>query len=167
MKTTFRNASLREHEAMRTVLARMADDQARAERITALKAERPDLTWEDIADRVGVKERSVHNWRSTGGMKYENAEKLAEVFGVSVDYIWRGGESPGETPDIMGSMNGEKSKFEERLAAVERDVAEILRLVRQRIGSVERDELEAEAGPPDEIAEKPSKPRAKPSRRGR
>lgn len=75
----------------------MAADQERADRIRALKHGRPDLTWRRIADYVGVTERSATDWQSKGGISYENAKKLASLFEVDVDYIWRGTETG--TPD--------------------------------------------------------------------
>jgi transcriptional regulator with XRE-family HTH domain len=77
----------------------MAADQERADRIRALKDERPDLTWKDIADAVGVTERAAAEWARSGGMDPKNARKLAEVFRVHEDYIWRGEQS--DTPDLM------------------------------------------------------------------
>lgn len=69
------------------MLLRMAADQERADRIRALKQARPDLTWRRIADAVGVTERSATDWQVKGGISYENAKKLADVFEVDVDYV--------------------------------------------------------------------------------
>jgi hypothetical protein len=80
------------------LLLRMAADQERADRIRALKLDRPDLTWRRIADHVGVTERSAADWQVKGGIDYANAEKLAQLFEVEVDYIWRGPVS--NTPDL-------------------------------------------------------------------
>lgn len=93
-----RRASLRGSGGARTVLLRMAADQERAERIRALKQERPDLTWRRIADYVGVTERSATDWQRKGGIEYDNAKKLAELFEVDIDYIWRGTESDTPSP---------------------------------------------------------------------
>lgn len=77
----------------------MAADQERADRIRALKQARPDLTWRRIAEHVGVTERSATDWQTKGGMEYANAKKLAELFEVDVDYIWRGSPA-SDTPDL-------------------------------------------------------------------
>lgn len=77
------------------MLLRMAADQERADRIRALKQERPDLTWRRIADFVGVTERSATDWQVKGGISYDNAKRLAELFEVDVDYVWRG---PADVP---------------------------------------------------------------------
>jgi hypothetical protein len=106
-KKHFSHASLRTPGSARTVLLRMAADQERADRIRALKAERPDLTWRRIADYVGVSERAASDWQKKGGIEYDNAKKLAEVFEVDVDYIWRGpseadrAPSPVRRPDAL------------------------------------------------------------------
>lgn len=87
-------ASLRGREAPLTVLLRMAADQARAQRVRQLKAEHPELTWAQIAEHVGIKERSVMEWQKTGGMSYANAEKFAELMNVPAAWVWRGEEPP-------------------------------------------------------------------------
>jgi hypothetical protein len=97
----------------------MAADQERAERIRALKQERPDLTWRRIADHVGVSERSATDWQRKGGMEYDNAKKLAELFEVDVDYIWRGTESA--TPEPFANGNG--SSVEDRLEQLADQIA--------------------------------------------
>lgn len=52
------------------------------------------LTNEKIADYVGVSETAVSNWMHGQTPKFENMEKLAELFHVSVSYLY------GESPDI-------------------------------------------------------------------
>lgn len=113
-KDNLRPVSLRTSGGARTVLLRMAADQERADRIRALKLGRPDLTWRRIAEHVGVTERSATDWGKKGGMEYENAVKLAALFEVDVDYLWRG--TAGPTPD----------PFETQLDRLERNQGEIL-----------------------------------------
>lgn len=91
--------SLSRQTNARTVLLRMAEDQDRATRIADLKQQNPRLTWARIAEETGVKERSAIKWQKTGALKPENAERLAELFGVDFDYIWIG-PRPG-TPDLF------------------------------------------------------------------
>jgi hypothetical protein len=98
------SAALPQHRAPRTVRLRMAQDTNRAERIRQLKADRPDMTWGYIADHVGVRERSAIEWQRTGGLTSGNAEKLAELFGVSYDYLWFG-EERGATPDLLAGVS--------------------------------------------------------------
>lgn len=104
-KDRYRPGSLRDTRSARTVLLRMAADQERADRIRALKLDRPDLTWRRIADHVGVSERAASDWQKKGGIEYANAEKLAALFEVDVDYIWRGTET--NTPDLSRNHAGE------------------------------------------------------------
>jgi transcriptional regulator with XRE-family HTH domain len=75
------------------------------ERIRELR-ENSAETNRSIADAVGVGERSVASWMAGGGITYDNAQKVAEVFGVDVDYIWRGRTGAElETPDVMGALS--------------------------------------------------------------
>lgn len=94
--------SLRGHRDAHTVLLRMALDEERAKRIRQLKEDRPDLTWAQIAEAVGVKERSAIDWQKTGGISYENCKKLAKLFKVDRDWLWAGTEQG--TPDLMGAL---------------------------------------------------------------
>lgn len=137
-KTTthnFRPASLRGTGSARTVLLRMAADQERADRIRALKQDRPDLTWRRIADHVGVSERAATDWQKKGGIEYDNAKKLAAIFKVDVDYIWRG--DPQQAPDMFPPADAD-----ERMATMEArlmEQAEIIRgLLEQQNGLLAR-----------------------------
>lgn len=116
-KKNFKPGSLRGPRTARTVLLRMAADDERAQRISALKDDRPDLTWRRIAETVGVSERAAFEWKKTGGIDYENAKKLASVFGVDVEFIWAGPK--GETPDPFPTSDGDVLA---RLDAIERSV---------------------------------------------
>lgn len=120
-----RPASLRASGGARTVLLRMAADQERADRIRALKQGRPDLTWRRIADHVGVTERSATDWQTKGGITYENAEKLAAIFEVEVDYIWRGSPTEERAPSPFAGQDA----LADELAAIR---AEIQSLRRER-----------------------------------
>jgi hypothetical protein len=88
----------------------MAADQERADRIRALKQGHPELTWQAIAERVGVSLRAAQSWQETGGIAYENAKRLAALWGEDVDYIMRG-ERP-ETPDLSLSQVRDASRRE-------------------------------------------------------
>lgn len=103
----------------------MAADQERADRIRALKQGRPDLTWRRIADHVGVTERSATDWQTKGGITYENAEKLAAIFEVEVDYIWRGSPTEERAPSPFAGQDA----LADELAAIR---AEIQSLRRER-----------------------------------
>lgn len=73
------------------------------ERIRGLR-EDSEETNRSIADYVGVGERSVAAWVAGDGISYKNAKKVAELFDVSIDWLWRGREK-GDTPDLMGALS--------------------------------------------------------------
>lgn len=77
-----------------------------------------------IAEAVGVGERSVAAWVAGGGIAYDNAKKVADLFGVDVDYIWRG-RSKGATPDLMGDL----SSGDELLREVALQMAELAQAI--------------------------------------
>ncbi len=72
------------------------------QRIKELRDNSPE-TNRSIADYCEVAERSVAHWIAGDGITYDNAEKVAELFQTTIDYIWRGREKP-ETPDVMGLL---------------------------------------------------------------
>lgn len=111
-------ASLRRNRTPHTVLLRMAQDEARAERIRHWKQDHPELTWSAIAEKIGVTERSAIEWQATGAISYENAKKLAKLMAADVDWLWRGDK--GATPDLPAALNGTQlDRIEERLARIE------------------------------------------------
>jgi uncharacterized protein YerC len=122
MNNNFSPASLRRTGTARTVLLRMAADQERADRIRALKLARPDLTWRRIADHVGVSERAASDWQKKGGIEYANAKKLAALFEVDVDYVWRGTETSELAPTPFAGPDAtadQLDRIEERLQRIE------------------------------------------------
>jgi hypothetical protein len=115
------------------VLLRMAADQERADRIRALKLSRPDLTWRRIADHVGVTERSATDWQKLGGIDYENAKKLAEIFEVEHEYIWRGPTEEERAPSPFAGQDALADRFDaleqhmtDQLGAVLQDIKDQL-----------------------------------------
>lgn len=106
-------AALPKPRSARTVLLRMAADQDRAERIRKLKRERPDLKWRVIADHVGVTERAAASWAQSGGIAYDNAKKLAEIFEVDVDYIMRGEPTAPDLLEVAARRDQVDGGFEE------------------------------------------------------
>jgi transcriptional regulator with XRE-family HTH domain len=127
------SASLSRRITPRNVRPRMADKE-RAQRIRTLKKQHPGMTWRHIADEVGVDTRSAQAWRKTGGISAKNAVKLAEVFGVSYEFLWFGKEK-GPTPDLLAGVSridqvdavrdefrDKVDKITAQLAAVEIDI---------------------------------------------
>ena len=76
-------------------------------RIKELRDNSPE-TNRSIADYVGVGERSVAHWVAGNGITYDHAQKVAKLFGVEVDYIWRGREK-APTPDVLGALTAGES----------------------------------------------------------
>ena len=117
MKQTLRRGSLPAQRRARSVLLAMAADQERANRIRALKEAHPDVKWREIADFVGVSERSAIAWGSTGAIAHGNAARLTEFFQglgstIDDDFIWRGPRVPA--PDLMAQF-GPGDSVEDKL----------------------------------------------------
>jgi DNA-binding transcriptional regulator YiaG len=114
MKKPRAGASLRGSRTAHTVLLRMAADEARAQRIRDLR-EQTELKWRELAQYVGVSERSAHQWGSTGAISQPNAMKLAELFrkhgaDIEPDYIWRG-KRPS-APNLMNVLSNNESQLD-------------------------------------------------------
>jgi transcriptional regulator with XRE-family HTH domain len=117
-------------------LQALMDEQQRieiGERLRELRDNSPE-TNRSVGDYVGVSERTVAEW-SAGrqGMTYDHAQKVAELFGVDIDWLWRGREQ-GPTPDLIGQLHGDGPEIEERLARIEGRQAELL----VAVGEVQR-----------------------------
>lgn len=69
-----------------------AQQEEIAARIRELRGPRPQPY---IADKVGVTLRALQRWESGhGGIAWQNIERLAEVFGVSTNYLLYGEAEP-------------------------------------------------------------------------
>lgn len=83
----------------------LMDEQQRIEigqRLKELRENSPQ-TNRSVGDAVGVTERTVAEWAAgRQGMTYDNAKKVAELFGVDLDWLWRGDK---ETPDVMKALS--------------------------------------------------------------
>lgn len=130
MQKNFAPGSSRSPRSARTLLLRMAADQDRADRIRALKKEHPETKWQAIADHIGVTQRAAQSWQETGAIAYDNAKKLAELWGEELDYIMRGVRR-GEV-DLMGSLDGDGASdpLAEQLTSLETKLDEALSLLR-------------------------------------
>lgn len=128
MDKTFANSSLKMRSTARTVLLAMAEDAERAERLRAVKRERPALKWRHFAEAADVKERTVLGWAKTGQLSYEHAKEVAELANVDLDWLWRGPDR--ESPDLMGALS--PSAATERLERIEQKVDELLALALER-----------------------------------
>src|SRR5690606_10441034 len=79
-------------------------------------------TNESIADAVGVKERTVAGWRCPTNPKaisYDNAKKVAALFNVSIDWLWRGEEDirvPADFLDRFAELEREVKRLRKKVA---------------------------------------------------
>lgn len=161
MNPPFPRGSLRATRSGRTVLLRMAEDLERAQRIRECKEARPDLTWHRIAQYVGVTERAAAEWKNTGGISWQNAIRLAELFEVDRDWLWRGPveEAPNlletvaradQLDRVVERFSGRVDDVEERLERLATTQAAIEDLVRRQGAILERIELLVATLPTDE-----------------
>jgi len=145
MKNPSQRASLRASRTARTVLLRMAADDARAQRIRDLR-EKTGAKWREIAAYCGVTDRSAQQWGATGSISDRNAVKLTEFFRgrgayISDDYIMRG-DRPA-TPPLLNVLEGAgegltaTDELLGRLAALEEQV----RLLRAELAAADAEAL--------------------------
>lgn len=73
-----------------------------------------------MADAVGVSLRAAQEWDYGGGIDDEHLGPLIEFLETDADYLLR-----GQTPDLMGSLNGEASA--DPLERIERLLRRLLR----------------------------------------
>lgn len=78
-------------------------DAERGDRIKWLREEKLHLTQEGMADKVGVTLRGYQEWEAGGGIKWDNAKKLAKAAGVTPDWIMSGDRE--ETPDLSSGQS--------------------------------------------------------------
>lgn len=109
------------------------------ERIKALRKERR-ITQPALAELLGYRTvRGYQKAEQTGGMEYERYEKLAEAFGVPVDYILRGdanGDGPaegsGQIADLAAQVADLARTTAELVATVQRLETQIQQMPAQR-----------------------------------
>lgn len=101
-------------------------DRQRGERIAELRLARA-WTQRQLADRLQVDPKTVHNWEKGRELNPANLHDLAELFDVTPDYIRNGN---GETPDldaIFGSAEaGRLRQLEQDMATVRDTLTQIL-----------------------------------------
>lgn len=54
--------------------------------IAAERAKRK-MSIDDLAKRVGVTRKTIYNWESAGAIPQNALEKMADIFGCSIDYL--------------------------------------------------------------------------------
>ena len=86
----------------------------RNEKVFALLEEQKKK-YKDIADTLGISKSAVTYWKKNGtDPTYEQCQKLAPLFGVSVEYLWNDEETK-ETNNTftidLANLDGERRKF--------------------------------------------------------
>lgn len=118
--------SLRARGSASTVALRALMEQQQkieiGQRIRELR-ENSAETNRSIADYCKVSVEAVRNWIAGKGISYDNGEKVAKLFDVDFNWLWRG-ESKGETPDVLRSLSGNSADELARLS----DAVEELRV---------------------------------------
>lgn len=54
--------------------------------IAAERAKRR-MTVDDLAKRIGVTRKTIYNWECAGAIPQSALEKMADIFGCSIDYL--------------------------------------------------------------------------------
>lgn len=54
--------------------------------IAAERAKR-EMTLEELAGHIGVSRKTIYNWEQNGHIPQSALEKMADLFGCSVDYL--------------------------------------------------------------------------------
>lgn len=54
-----------------------------------IAAERARRGWSnaDLAEKLGVSRKTIYNWENAGRIPAAALDKMADIFGVSVDYL--------------------------------------------------------------------------------
>lgn len=126
MTVTYANP--RRIDTLRRQLMNESQKREIGERLRDLR-DNSSETNRSIADYCGVDTRTVGHWMAGDGIRYGNAEKVAELFNVSIDFIWRGKEK-GPTPDPFAPPpSSAPPDLEQRLAAVDQKLDRVLALV--------------------------------------
>lgn len=106
-------------------------DVARGERLKKLREEGKHVSQATAAHEIGVSEKSVRSWEKGGGIKWKNARRAGEYYGVDPEsLVTREGEDDGEVelPEAGGDPDQKLAKL---LAGQARLLAEVAKVQRQ------------------------------------
>ncbi len=53
----------------------------------AAERARKGMSYDALADYLGVTRKTIYNWESKGKIPQSALEKMADLFGVSIDYL--------------------------------------------------------------------------------
>ena len=145
-KMNYPSGSLKARGSATTVALRVLMDQAQkleiGQRIRALREDSAE-TNRSIADYCGVSVEAVRNWIAGKGIAYDNGEKVAKLFEVEFNWLWRGQGEPRArpaTPDVLGTLTRSDSELlrdvasqvgqlASQVASTEAEVRELLRRI--------------------------------------
>lgn len=133
-------------------------DLERGLRVKGLR-EAAHLTQEAIADELGVTLRGYQEWEAGGGIKWDNAKKLAKFHDVDTEFLMNGPRD--ETPDLLGAHDGSQ------LDRLEKQVTDLTAAVNELVNRLEpepeaRRVSEAVRRAAAEPSRTPAEPRRKP-----
>lgn len=78
-----------------------------------------NLSQEELADLVGVSRNTISDWENGKvSIKYENAETLAEVFGVTAPEIIMGEDLTGLNPETREALSAKFKELSEQVNSV-------------------------------------------------
>lgn len=136
----YQATSLRTRGSASTVALHLLMEQAQkleiGQRIRALREDSAE-TNRSIADYCDVSVEAVRNWIAGKGIAYDNGEKVAEMFSVRFDWLWRGKGEQHEaaaTPDLMGEFSPDADLLRAVAAQVAVVVAAVERIEAQLQG---------------------------------
>lgn len=132
--------SLRPRRSVSTVALRYLMEQQQKIEIGQRIRERRENSAEtnrSIADYCDVSVEAVRNWIAGKGIAYDNAEKVAKLFGVDFDWLWRG-EEKGSTPDVMGTLSPNGSKQLDRIERLVGDLSQAVAELGADVGKLQK-----------------------------
>lgn len=98
-------------------------------------------------------ERTVAGWVSPtnpAGISYGNAKKVATLFAVDIDWIWRGEALPGQGSDQLDRIEARLEAIEEIVSANAEAVQEFLADRLERLASDVLEDSDGRELPPSE-----------------
>jgi DNA-binding XRE family transcriptional regulator len=108
-----------------TTFRQQMADFARGQLLVDLR-ERRHLSQEDAAHEIGVSTKSLRAWEHGGKIRWPNAKRVGAFYAVDPESLVSR-DAPGETPDVLGTFNGElPADLDIRLARLERGVQRLL-----------------------------------------
>jgi transcriptional regulator with XRE-family HTH domain len=121
---------------------RQMADFARGELFRELR-ERRHLSQEDAAHELGVSVKTVRTWEKGGGVRWTNAQRAGEFYGVDPERLVSR-DPDDETPDVIGVLSERPAQAEAQAEILERiaELAASLADLHLEVGTI-RELLEA------------------------